>query len=260
LEGELGLAGAATWHNHTGDEDFSYCADKNLALDEYARLLNKSPWERMAVTDHAFALALPKEVAWAWEWYWEPAIYDNYCDYRLKKTERYLKKLDNISDGRMLKGIEAEVMKDGRLSCDPEFREAFQVLIGAVHYLPPIEAGEDKILQEFMFQTKTLWQHKVHILAHPTRVLEARKLPVPEDLLDFIVQGCRASGVALEINSHVPSKHDGVLLQKCLASSTAVALGTDTHHIDEFLDGGLYFAGLLKDVNHQALEKILFQA
>jgi len=259
LEGELRLAGAATWHNHTGNNDFSYCADKELGLSDYAGALDKSPWERMAITDHGFALALPQDLAWSWKWYWDPSIYDDYRDYRLEKMERYLKMLDGISDKRILKGIEAEVMRDGRLSCDPEFIDSFQVLIGAVHYLPSIEAGEDAILREFLFQTETLWEHRVHILAHPTRILETRKFPVSEDLLDHIVEGCRTSGIALEINSHKPSDYDGVLLQKCLASSTTVALGTDTHHIDEFLDSG-YFARLLEGVNRQELESILFQA
>lgn len=246
-----------TWHNHTGSYGFSYCANEDLDVRAYLSALDEGPWGEIALTDHAFGLSFPQEVAWKWEWYWDASVYEAYHDYRLEKTERYLALLARIDDSRVYSGIEAEVMRDGRLSFDTQFLPHLQVLVGAVHYLPSAEQGEEAIMKEFFFQTEALLGHGIDVLAHPTRILEARECRIGDDLLDWIVGSCHAAGTAVEFNSHKHSEHNAALLKKCVAASCPFSLGTDTHRLDEIHTCD-YFLPLLREYPVTVLQKLLY--
>lgn len=235
----------SSWHNHTGDDPrFSYCATDDLTPEVYRRQLRLGPWEAFALTEHAFALAIPPdEQPWPHQWYHQPSRLESYHDFREDKTLRFLERIGRVCDGeRLFSGLEVEVACDGSLSMDPMLWPYLHVVIGSVHYLPP----EPKQLFDNHFaQLDMLMTYPIDILGHPLRAL-ASSGPVPHEIIDEIVRRARAADVAIEINAHMPCDHDPYLLARAAREGLRIAFGLDAHCRDE-LALHTYFAQVITD-------------
>ncbi|HEY3418023.1 MAG TPA: hypothetical protein VGM23_14185, partial [Armatimonadota bacterium] len=128
----------SSWHNHTGENPhFSYCADHDLSPDFYRRQLRLGPWQAFAITDHAFALALPDEEPWPFQWFHEPEKLWQHRAFREDKTAQYLDRMGKVCDGRRIfSGLEVEVAGDGSLSMESLLWPYLDVIIGSIHHLP----------------------------------------------------------------------------------------------------------------------------
>ena len=101
-----------SWHNHTGDGPrFSYCADAALTPEVYRRALRGGPWHAFALTEHAFAIALPDDAPWPFQWYDQPERLWAHRAFREDKTAQFLDRLGKVCDGsRIFGGLEVEVV------------------------------------------------------------------------------------------------------------------------------------------------------
>ncbi len=228
----------SSWHNHTGDDlRFSYCADHDLSPDVYRRLLRNGSWQAFAITDHAFALALPDEEPWPFQWYHRPERLWEHRAFREDKTARYLERIAKVCDGQhIFSGLEVEVACDGTLSMEAALWPYLHVVIGSMHYLP----GKPESWFDAHFQQlDMLLDYPIDVLGHPFREL-SHAGDVPDEIIDETLLRLRQVGVAVEINAHMPFARDAHVLSRAVALGVCIAFGLDTHHRRE-LELHIYF-------------------
>lgn len=245
-----------SWHNHTGDGPrFSYCADEDLTPDVYRRGLRQGPWRAFALTEHAFALALPDEEPWPPQWYHRPERLNEHRAFRDDKTAQFLDRLAKVCDGeKIFGGLEVEVAWDGTLSMEPVLWPYLHVVIGSIHYLPnDYGTPYDQHFQ----QLQMLLYYPIDILGHPFRHLQCYG-PIPDEVIDQTLLAIKEAGVAFEINSHVPCAQDAEILKRAVNLGLRIAFGLDAHARSE-LQLHTYFDQVLHDSGVEANQLRLFQ-
>lgn len=182
----------SSWHNHTGDGTrFSYCADADLTPDVYRRMLRTGPWQAFAITEHAFALALPPEKPWPFQWFHHPERLWAEQAFREEKTAKYLERIARVCDGeRIYSGIEAEVACDGSFSLDSALWPYLDIVIGSIHYLP---GKREQSYTAYIDQLMSLLRYPIDILGHPFREL-SRNGPVPDEIIDETLRLVKQAG------------------------------------------------------------------
>ena len=100
-----------------------------------------------------------------------------------------------LSDFRILKGIEADILATGHLDYDDETLERFDYVIGSVH--SRFRMSESEMTARIL---TALEDPRLTILGHPTgRLLLARE-PYPMDM-EAVLEKAAETGVALELNA-----------------------------------------------------------
>jgi DNA polymerase (family 10) len=138
--------------------------------------------------------------------------------------------IDRLNDGfegiKVLKGIEADILADGRVDYDDEVLERFDFVIGSVHSRFGMDraAMTERVL-------KALDNPHLTILGHPTGRLLLTREPYALDM-DAVLDKAAELGVALELNAD-PHRLD-IDWQQCRAAKergVAIAIGPDAHSI-----------------------------
>jgi DNA polymerase (family 10) len=104
----------------------------------------------------------------------------------------------NASPGigiRILKGIEADILSDGRLDYGPEILDRFDFVIGAVH--SRFAMSRDEMTARIL---RALDEPQLTILGHPTGRRLLSRGPYLVDI-DAVLEGAAARGVAIELNT-----------------------------------------------------------
>ncbi len=96
---------------------------------------------------------------------------------------------------RILKGIEADILPDGRIDYDADILDRFEYVIASVH--SRFNMDEDVMTARML---RALDDPHVTILGHPTGRLLLRREPYALDL-EAVLQKAADRGVALEINA-----------------------------------------------------------
>ncbi|NLB97248.1 MAG: hypothetical protein GX785_16245 [Armatimonadetes bacterium] len=166
-----------------------------------------------------------------------------------ERTLRYLDRMRTRLGDQVLLSTELDVLPDGRPVFPEDLLPHLDLIVGAVHALAACRHGEseDAIRREWQAQNRALIAVGAHIIAHPFRYLIQRRFPVTEDDVHWIVAEARASGVALELNSHYVIRNlDDLMIRACLAEGVPIAIGTDAHRWTEIADF-TYHAEVLSD-------------
>ena len=81
-------------------------------------------------------------------------------------------------------GLEVECDRDGKLNLLDEDRAGWDVLLGALHWLPSNLPSKTpaKFAASFMTVTEQLVSQGIHVLAHPFRIFQQEHIPVPAEL------------------------------------------------------------------------------
>ncbi len=135
--------------------------------------------------------------------------------------------LAGVPGARILKGIESDILGDGRLDYDSELLAGFDFVIGSVHSRMGMEAGEmtDRLLAALEHPALT-------IMGHPTgRLLLARE-PFKFDV-DRVFARATELGVAFEINGD-PHRLDldWRLVRRARQLGVTISIGADAHGVD----------------------------
>lgn len=101
---------------------------------------------------------------------------------------------DRGGEVRLLKGVEADILRDGRLDYDPETLATFDYVIGSVH--SAFRIGADEMTRRI---TRAVRDPRLDILGHPTGRLLLSREPYPVDV-DAVLAAAAESGAAVEIN------------------------------------------------------------
>jgi len=154
------------------------------------------------------------------------------------EIDRLNDELANSMDGfRILKGIEADILQDGRLDYDglpgggEELWKGFDFIVASVHssFSLPIDEQTDRVL-------RVLDNPYVSVLGHPTgRLITQREGYAIH--MEKVIEKAAALGVAIEINAH-PHRLDidwrwG---KKAREAGLYTSIDPDSHHMNGLAD------------------------
>jgi DNA polymerase (family 10) len=127
---------------------------------------------------------------------------------------------------RIFKGIEADILADGRLDYGADLLDRFDFVIGSVHSRFDMDEGTmtDRVL-------RALEDRHCTILGHPTGRLLLSRDPYPIDLHRVIARAAEL-GVAIEINAD-PQRLDldWRLCREARDAGVAISIGPDAHSL-----------------------------
>jgi len=188
--------------------------DGHNTLSEMAEAARRHGLEYLAITEHSRRLTVAHGL--------DPQ--------QLRKQMHEIDRLnEQLREITLLKGIEVDILEDGRLDLPDDVLAECDLVIGAVHSKFSLSRAKqtERILRAMEHPYFTL-------LAHPTgRLLETRE-PYDVDMLRIIRQA-RGRGCFLELNAH-PERLDllDVYCQMARDEGVLVAVSSDAHSTQDF--------------------------
>jgi DNA polymerase (family 10) len=140
---------------------------------------------------------------------------------QIDEIERVNERLKGIT---LLKGIEVDIMADGRLDLSDRILARLDIVVAAVHYKfdLPRQAQTDRII-------RAMDNPLVSIIAHPTGRLIGEREPYEIDM-DRLIAAAKERNCCLEINAE-PDRLDlnDIHAQAAKAAGVKLAISTDAH-------------------------------
>jgi DNA polymerase (family X) len=192
-------------HCHT-----SY-SDGSNTVEELAVACRAAGFDYLGVTDHSQAAAYAGGL-------------------RPEDLARQADEIDEVNERlggfRVLKGVEADILQDGRVDYDERVLERLDFVIASVH--SRFNMGERDMTARMLAAMDNPY---LTIIGHPTGRLLLSRDPYPIDL-DAVMEKAAATGVALEINAD-PHRLDldWRVLRRAKESGVAISIGADAHSI-----------------------------
>jgi DNA polymerase (family 10) len=185
-------------------------SDGKASIAEMAAAARERGWSYIGISDHSQA-----------------AFYaGGLKPHEVRRQHEEIDALNAASGGAftILKGIEADILADGRLDYDADLLSSFDFVIGSVHSRFAMEepAMTERVL-------RALDDPHLTVLAHPTgRLLLARE-PYGLDI-DAVLEKAAERGVAIELNAD-PHRLDldWRHLHAAKRAGVTIAIGPDAH-------------------------------
>lgn len=202
-------------HSHTKESDGH---DTLQAMAEAARARGL---RYLAITEHSRRLTVAHGV--------DPI--------RLAKQIDLIDRLNDSLQGiTLLKGVEADILEDGRLDLPESILARLDLVVGAVHHRFDLPRA-----RQTTRLLRAMDQRCFSILAHPSgRLIDSRE-PMEFDLLK-VLRHARERGCFMELNSH-PARLDldELACQMARSEGVLVSIASDAHSTLEFdnLDHGV---------------------
>jgi DNA polymerase (family 10) len=184
-------------------------SDGKQSLEEMLEACAARGYEYFAITDHSKALAMTGGMD-------------------AKKLRAQWAEIDEVAarhdEIRLLKGMEVDILRDGRLDLEDELLAELDVVLVSVHSffeLAPAEQTERML--------RAVRHPEVNILAHPTGRLVNRRDPMQFDL-DEVLRCAAEHGVVVELNAH-PDRLDlkDTHLMRAKELGLRLVISTDAH-------------------------------
>ncbi len=219
--GEVALAQAGTLPNLITAGDIrgdlhvhSDWTDGTASIAEMAAAAQASGLSYMALTDHSRRQTMSHGLD-------------------ASRVARQCREIDKINAGlsrfTILKGIEVDILKDGRLDLSDATLAQLDVVVASVHsyFDLPREAQTDRII-------RAMRNPHVTVIGHPTGRLIGEREPYEVDM-DRLTSAAADLGCCLEINAQ-PERLDLNDLHAHMAKSKGVrfAISTDAHTVNSF--------------------------
>ncbi len=193
-------------HMHT------VATDGENTIEEMAAAAKARGLEYIAITDHSKRVSMARGLDEA----------------RLLKQWEEIDTINKKSDGKflILKGIECDILEDGRMDIADECLAQADWVTASIHYgqRQPREQITQRILG-------ALENPNVHAISHPTGRLISRREPYEVDLSALIVSA-KTHGKYLELNAN-PSRLDlnDINTAAAIAAGVVIVINTDAHSI-----------------------------
>lgn len=196
-------------HNHTTD------SDGTASVEAMARAAAELGWKFVGIADHSPA-----------------AHYANGLSAdRLAAQWRVIDGLNARGGPRLVKGIEADILPDGRLDLPAGCEVGLEYVVASVHssFRMAAEAQTERILSAVRHPA-------CRVLGHPTgRLLLAR--PGYELDLERVLEACAEGGVAVEINaSPYRLDLDPAWARRAIELGVLLAVSPDAHSTEGLAD------------------------
>ncbi len=184
-------------------------SDGAATIEEMAGAARARGWSYVGISDHS-----------------ESAFYAGGVSRdRILEQHEQIDRVNATLDGvRVLKGVEADILADGRVDYDEDFLERFDYVIGSIHS----RFAMDEAAMTARVLTALDNPH-LTILGHPTGRLLLTREPYAIDM-HAVLEKAGAVGVAVELNAD-PHRLDldWRLLRTAKARRVAVEIGPDAH-------------------------------
>jgi len=184
-------------------------SDGAAPIAEMAAAAKFRGYEYLAITDHSQRLTIANGL--------DAARLSKQID----EIDRLNEKLDGLT---LLKGIEVDILADGRLDLPDKTLARLDLVVAAIHYKFDLsrQAQTERMI-------RAMYHRYVSIVAHPTGRLIGEREAYEIDM-DQILESAHERGCHLEINSH-PDRLDLTDIHAQAAKSVGVkiAISTDAH-------------------------------
>ncbi len=216
----------ADLHIHT---NYAYCSED---VEPSANIIRAraAGLALVAFTEHSGQLYVSSSDYWSGRFVSDTQMIKRNRDSELNRMPEYRKTLAKFRSDYVLAGVETEVDADGGLVLLEEDRDCWDIMLGAVHFLP--DRYETGSMQGFMWANEMLMRGGVDILAHPLRYFAKKKLETPKEVYGPLVEMLAHYGVAAELNFH-KNNNDPVFFEKCLQNNVKISFGSDAHNLNE---------------------------
>ncbi len=216
--GEIDLAASGALPNLVERRDLAgllHChtkySDGSNTVEEIALAARAAGYSWVGITDHSAAASYAGGLT--------PGDLERQAD----EIDAVNERLDGIT---VLKGVEADILQDGRVDYDESILARLDFVIASVHSRFNMDrtAMTARILAAMDNPYLT-------ILGHPTGRLLLARDPYPVDM-DAVIAKAAATGVALEINAD-PHRLDldWRMAAQARRAGAAISLGTDAHNV-----------------------------
>ena len=188
--------------------------DGTASIEAMAQAAQARGYEYIALTDHSRRVTMAHGL--------DPA--------RLSRQAREIDRLNGHLRGlTILKGIELDILKDGRLDLPDATLAKLDIVVAAVHsyFDLPREAQTERVI-------RAMHNRHVSIIAHPTGRLIGEREPYDIDM-ERIIAAARELGCYLEINAQ-PDRLDlnDVYVHAAKQAGLTLAISTDAHSVDAY--------------------------
>ncbi|HET7423592.1 MAG TPA: DNA polymerase/3'-5' exonuclease PolX [Gemmatimonadales bacterium] len=217
-KGEVAAAGRGELPRLVEPRDlrgFLHChttySDGSTTVEELARACRAAGYQYLGITDHSQAAAYAGGLS---------------GDDLVRQAAEIDEVNGRLTDFRVLKGIEADILQDGRIDYDDAVLARLDFVIASVHSRFNMAAPEMTARMLAAMDNPHLT-----IIGHPTGRLLLSRDPYGVDL-DAVIEKAAATGVALEINAD-PHRLDldWRVLQRVRAAGAMVSIGADAHNV-----------------------------
>ncbi|MGD8237895.1 MAG: metallophosphoesterase [Armatimonadota bacterium] len=217
-------------HAHT---QFAYCADDITAQSAIARARDFG-LAGITFAEHAGQLYLSQHDYWQAAFLHDPGSLARERAAGRDRMQRYRGEIAPLRSDFVRVGLEVECDSEGQLTLLDEDREGWDLLIGAVHYLPKLHGGaaSAEVQRAFMQANERMCEHAIDVLAHPFRIFRRGERSTPTELYEPIAELLSATGVAAEINYHT-NEPAPRFFELCLERGVRIVLGSDAHALHE---------------------------
>ncbi len=220
-------------HVHT---HFGYCAvDVHpVPVRERIEMLGL---RGVACVEHAGQLYLPADDYWGRVHVENPAAIPQARKLGRDRMAAFRSGMAQFRSASLAVGLEVECDRDGKLNLLEEDRAGWDVLLGALHWLPSNLASKTpaRFAESFMTVNEQLVSLGIHVLAHPFRIFRHERMPVPAELYRPLARLLKQRGVAAEVNFHL-NDPDPEFFRVCREEGTRIVTGSDSHELREVGD------------------------
>ncbi|MCX8117792.1 MAG: DNA polymerase/3'-5' exonuclease PolX [Desulfobacterota bacterium] len=188
-------------------------SDGTSPIEEVAEAARKKGYEYVAICDHTRSLRITHGLD----------------ETRLTKQMEEIDRLNERLKGfRILKGAEVDILSDGRLDLPDKVLQRLDIVVASVH--SGFKQDREKMTRRMV---KALENPFVHILGHPTGRLLGSRAPYEVEL-EEVMAAAKRYGKALELNAYAERLDlNDLHCRKAKEMGVRVAIGTDTHHLDQ---------------------------
>ncbi len=187
--------------------------DGNYSILEMAQAAGKYGLEYIAITDHTKSLAIAN---------------GNDEKKILKQMAEIDKIQSKISDVKILKGAEVNILKDGSLDIEDGVLAKLDVVGASVHSF--FDMSEKDMTARII---KAIENPNVDILFHPTgRIVQKRK-PYSVDI-DKVIKAAKRTNTVLEVNSLDRLDLKDEHIKKAVSFGVKISIDSDSHDISHF--------------------------
>ncbi len=188
-------------------------SDGSSSIEEIARAAQKRGYQYVVICDHTKSLKITHGLD----------------ETRLMKQMEEIDRInEKIRGFQVLKGTEVDILSDGRLDLSDKVLEKLDVVIGAIH--SGFKQNREKMTKRII---RAIENPLVHIIAHPSGRLLGARDPYEVEM-DELMEATKKYGKALEINAYFERLDlDDIHCRKAKEMGIRVAIGTDSHHLDQ---------------------------
>jgi len=188
-------------------------SDGTSPIEEIGRAAQKRGYQYVAICDHSKSLKITHGLD----------------ESRLMKQMEEIDRINEKMKGfQMLKGTEVDILNDGRLDLSEKVLEKLDLVVAAVH--SGFKQEKQKMTKRIV---RALENPFVNVLAHPSGRLLGARDPYGVEI-DEVMEAAKQYGKALEINAYFERLDlDDIHCRKAKEMGIPLAIGTDSHHLDQ---------------------------